>query len=527
MHLKTLFVVLFLLILNTLSAQDLHVHYNVFRDSVYYIQNGKPVEKPTVRKGSEVLLHVENYNNYLYELAVEVDKEEVQVAGSNEANLIGKIGGGANAMPLSFLFKGMDQMMGGFKFLPKLDGADLEEGHGFGKTEADKLKEEKVTQLKLLESNFNSNKDQLFLLDKELKTLQDQVQQKLAAQRIQSFAVEEVDHIRMNARLEPTQIKQLTSEYMERIFAEKDPNKIDLNQILKIADAQTELPKSVQEYRNKAEQYAVKTDTCEKLARRFALFNFPESNLASFQSSAEAFVIAAKSKSLSHQENAQMLEDKLPSIQSLDPKLLSELRTTYLELNNNHFSKTYRHTATGEKLNMKLKLTPIDSLQQKGMKTLELAPVSVNIYGGMRIRASVGLNFGRFFTRPQEFFVRDSVLSAGNVDAFLPSMTSFVHFYAPSRKAVSVAGSFGVGFPLGGGDNLESISFFLGPSLLFGKSERIILNMGIMGGKVKRLTQGYSVGDRYNSDSNLAPTGSVYELGYYLGVSFNLSGGGN
>ncbi len=112
----------------------------------------------------------------------------------------------------------------------------------------------------------------------------------------------------------------------------------------------------------------------------------------------------------------------------LDPKTLSELRTTYIELNNNSFSKTYRHTADGENLQMKLKLTPIDSLQHQGVKTLSLTPVSVNVYGGMRVRASVGLNFGQYFNRPQSYFVRDSVLQSGNMDAFVPIMTSFVHF---------------------------------------------------------------------------------------------------
>ena len=176
---------------------------------------------------------------------------------------------------------------------------------------------------------------------------------------------------------------------------------------------------------------------------------------------------------------------------------------------------------------MKLKLSPIDSLQRQGLKTIELAPVAVSVFGGMRVRASVGLNFSQFFSRPQTFFVRDTTLQSSSKDAFVPVLTSFVHFYAPSRKSVSVAGSFGVGFPLGGGENLQSISFFLGPSLLFGKSERIVLNAGLMGGKSEKLSQGYEVGDTYISDSNLAPTISVYELGYFIGVSFNLSGAGN
>jgi hypothetical protein len=91
---------------------------------------------------------------------------------------------------------------------------------------------------------------------------------------------------------------------------------------------------------------------------------------------------------------------------------------------------------------------------------------------------------------------------------------------------MSIAGSFGVGFPLGGGENLQSISFFLGPSLLFGKGERIVLNAGIMGGKKEALSNGYQVGDPFGPESIDAPITTIYALGYYLGVSFNLAGGG-
>jgi hypothetical protein len=457
---------------------------------------------------------------------LEVEKEEIEVASTNPAGLLGQLGG-AGGSPLNFLFKGGDQMLGAFKFMNPLEGPDLNLDKGFSKSEADKLKEEKVRQLLKLEADFTNAKKQFFTLDTELKTLQDQIQQKMAAQRIQAFAIGEVNSIRMNPHLEPSQIKRMSGEYMERIFAEKDPNKIDLNQVLKIADAQTELPKSIEEYKNKVNSYAISTDKCDSLLTQIGIYDFPESNLSEFRSSAEAFVLAAKTKTFLLKDNAAQLTAKIPEIQSLDPKTISALRTTYIELNNNSFSKTYRQTATGEKLRMKVKLSPIDSLQRLGIKTLELTPVEVSVFGGMRVRASVGLNFGRFIQKPQSYFVRDSVLQSGNIDAFVPVMTSFVHFYAPSRKAVSVAGSFGVGFPLGGGNNIQSISFFLGPSLLFGKSERIILNAGIMGGKVERLTQGYKVGDRYTPDANVALTNAVYELGYYLGVSFNLTGAGN
>ncbi|MCC7465946.1 MAG: hypothetical protein IT261_06745 [Saprospiraceae bacterium] len=490
------------------------------------MRSGKPVSYPNIRKGEDLIQHVENYNNYLYNVSLEVEKEEIPVASVNPGSPLNMLAGGGGS-PLQFLFKGGDQMMGAFKFFPSLSGSDLAEGSGFSKSEAEKAREEQVARLKKLEMDFGRSKEQLFSLDTELKSLQEQLQQKVNAQRIQTFAIGEVDHIRYNPFLEPAQIKRMTSEYMERIFLEKDPGKIDLNQVLKMADAQNELPKAIQEYRKKADKYATTTGSCELLLKEFNQFNFPESNLDEFKTTAEAFVEAAKGKTRSYQENADMLDAQMPDLPVLDAKSLSELRTTYLELNNNTFSKNYRLTAEGEKINFKIKLSPIDSLQNKGVKTVELAPVSVRVYGGMRIKASVGLSFGQFFQQPKSFFVRDSTLQASNRDAFVPVMTSFVHFFAPSQRNFSVAGSFGIGFPLGGGENLQSISFFLGPSLLFGKGERIVLNAGLMGGRVERLSQGYELGDRFVSDGNIAPTTSVYDLGYYIGVSFNLTGSGN
>ena len=516
-----------LFLVETLCSQELHIHYNVYRDSVYYVQNGKTTHKPLVRKGSEVLLHVENYNNYLYDVTVDVNNEKIQVAsGGGISNILGQLGGGLGGSPLSFLFKGGDQLLGAFKFFPSLSGKSLTEGSGFVKTEEEKAIQEKVARLKKLEVEFNSAKDNLFALDNELKTIQEQAQQRLTAQRLQAFAVEEIKSIRYNPRLEPSQIKKLSGEYMDRIFQEKDPNKIDLDQVLKIADAQAELPKFIQEYQNKSEKYAATANNCERLMVEFKQFDFPESNLEEFRTKAISFVAAAKTKTSSHRENADMLKETLPKITTLDPKSVAELRTTYLELANNSFSKTYRQTASGEKLQMKIKLSPAGTPQPPNAKPIELAPVEVDVFGGMRVRASVGLNFGAFFDRPQAFFVRDSTLQSNEKDAFVPVMTSFVHFYSPSPRALSVAGSFGVGFPLGGGENLQSISFFLGPSFLFGKSERIVLNAGLMGGKTEKLSQGYQLGDRYVSDANLAPTTAVYALGYYVGVSFNLSGGG-
>jgi hypothetical protein len=523
MRLTTLFLIFFSAA-TPLFSQKLDVHYDVFKDTFYFSQNGRPVAVPKVKKGQQVVLHVENYNNYLYDVSLKVEGENVPIASSSAPVMLGGMGNLTGFSPMNILFKGSEQMMGAFKFFPTLSGNDLREGSGFVKTEEERMRQEKVAKLRKLETDFGKTKDQIFSLDNELGALQEQAQQQMKTQRIQAFAINEVNQIRYNSHLEPRQIKRLSGEYMEQIFAEKDPEKIDLNQVLKIADQQNEMPKAIQEYRKKADRYSSNSASCELILKEIKKFDFPESNLSEFVRSAESFVTAARGKSSAHLENAAALEEFSQNAPKLEPKTLSALRTTYLELHNNSFSKTYRHTAAGEKLDFKVKLSPIDSLKRQGMRDVELAPVTVSVYGGMRFRASVGLTFGQFFNRPQLYYVRDSILLSSNKDAFAPILTSFVHFYAPSKRSVSIAGSFGVGFPLGGGENLQSLSFFLGPSLLFGQGERVVLNAGLMGGRVERLTQGFSVGDQYISGANQAPTSPVYELGYYLGISFNMGG---
>jgi uncharacterized HAD superfamily protein/uncharacterized protein YdcH (DUF465 family) len=512
-------------VISQMTAQDIHVHYDVFRDSMYYRQNGKAVAAPVVRDGKKVVLHVENYNNYLYDVALKVDNTEIQLANSNpEGGLNGLLpASGGNLSPLDMLFQGGDNnLLGAFKMFPGLSGKDLKEGSGWVTSPEEVQRQEQVAQLKKMEAQFEAVRDKVTELDDSLREMESQAEAKLTANRLQTFAATEIAHLRFNPHLEPSQIKLLSADYMQRVFMEKDPNKIDLAQVLKIADGQQDISRYVKDYNQKVQQYAKEAAVSVQVAQEFRKFNFPNSNLIAFTKKAEDFTAAANEKLLQYKENAQMLEAKLASVETLDPQALLALRTTYIELTNNKFAKNYTHTATGEKMQFNIILTPLDSLQRLGIKE-KTTPFEVAVYGGLRMRASVGLSFSQFFSTPQQYFVRDSVLQGSNKDAFTPIATSFLHFYAPSRGGVSLAGSFGIGVPIGGGDKLP-LSFFLGPSLVFGRNERIVLNTGVMGGRVERLSQGYKIGDKFYADDNEAPTTSVYALGYFLGVSFNLTG---
>ncbi len=504
-----------------LSAQDLHIYYDAYSDSVYYLLGGKPVDRPIVRKGNQVFMHVHNYNNYLYRAEVKTDRRESALAQGSSLSPLSKLlskGGGGN---IAGLFFGATDAGGE---IPDLDLEDQLNRGGFG---IDKAAMKKlVEEMQTLETQFTETQDELETLDKDMVKIQKKVQNALETQQIQAFAAEEIQRLRYDPRLSPAQIKKLTAEYMTRIFDDTDPQQLDLSKVLEKANAAELLNTQKAEYDKKLAEYDEKVEVLKTTygALQDARFNFENSNVGAFRGAAKKLVASSEKNKEIHRTNIGRVEGKMGEIASLDAQTLTQLRTDYLITMENDFSKTIREAASGDKMSLQVLLTPaVDS----GAAIRELAPIEVAVYGGFQVNASVGLSFGQFFTRPLEYFVRDSTIQSSKLDAFTPYLSSYFHFYSQSRGAVSAGGSFGVGIPLGNGAGFESLAFFLGPSLMFGRNDRIVLSAGIMGGKTRQLAGGYSVGDTFEADADLLKTESRYNLGYFVGLSFNLLGGKN
>ena len=505
-----------------LSAQDLHVYYDAFTDSVYYQRGGKPIDRPVVRKGENVLFHITNYNNYLYDAAVKTEVGQVSVSEGSAFNL-GQLMPGGSFNPAQLAFG--DGKSGGTGF----PGIMVAEGSGMGDSPAEeKRRAQLVAEMRELESKITDGFELLTGWDTEMNEMNTKMQTALEAQQIQSFVAIEIQNLRYNPQLAPRQIKQLSQEYMSRIFDESDPKKLDLSAVIKKTDARGQLSGLQQEYETYTAQYAGKVDELKGLlvAIQDPKFDFTGNTIGTFRAVANKKIKNPEQNLATYQQNIAMLEAKLPEIKSLDLETLAHLRTDYLIIQENDFSKTYRHTAEGDNLSLQLILTPIDSVKTPGAVTKQVAPIQLSVYGGFQINASLGLNFGQFFQRPKDYFVRDSIISSSSKDAFTPYLTSSVHFYRQGRGSVSFGGSFGVGIPLGDGGGLESLAFFLGPSLVLGRGERIVFSAGLLGGKVQHLSDGYSEGDLFEADASLLKTAPRYELGYFVGLSFNLLGSG-
>ena len=506
-----------------LKSQDLHVHYDAFTDSVYYLRGGKPIDRPVVRKGENVLFHISNYNNYLYNVEVKTEVGRLSVARGSGFDL-GQLAAGGSFNPAGLVF-GEGSKAGGLGPF----GITPPEGSGMGESAEAQRREQLVEEMKNLEQHIKNSLTALTELDEQMAEKNAEMKTALEAQQIQSFAAIEIQNLRYNPQLAPRQIKQLSREYMSRIFDESDPTKLDLGAVLQKTDTRGQLTALQQDYEKSAARYAAQLNQLKGWigALEDTKFDFIGNSLLNFRGTAAKRFGTSERNLETYRGNIAMLEAKLPEIKSLDLEALAQLRTDYLIIQENDFSKTYRHTAEGDNLSLQLIFTPIDSAQTPGVVTKQVAPIELSVYGGFQVNASLGLNFGQFFQRPKDYFVRDSTIRASAKDAFTPYLTSSVHFYRQGRGAVSFGGSFGVGIPLGDGGGLESLSFFLGPSLVLGRGERIVFSAGLLGGKVQQLDNGYAEGDYFiETESNKVDTRPRYELGYFIGLSFNLIGGG-
>ena len=216
------------------------------------------------------------------------------------------------------------------------------------------------------------------------------------------------------------------------------------------------------------------------------------------------------------------LNDLLQYFEQRDPQIVERLWYTLKEIEANSFKKTHYSRAQKDEVVFEVALSLKSGVDAGSASSVKIEPISIPVYGGFKINTSVGISFAQFLDPVQDYYIKDGAISENDSDVFLPFITSFMHFYFQGRRPLALGGSLGVGIPLGGSTGFESASFFLGPSLFIGSANRLIVNAGVMGGKVERLGAGYQAGDVLPVGQTVVPVQSRYDIGLYFGLSFNL-----
>ncbi|PHN07836.1 coiled-coil domain-containing protein [Flavilitoribacter nigricans] len=491
-----------------LAAQDLHIYYDVYKDSIFYKKNGQTVERAQLKKGANAVLHIVNYNDYIYDVMVSTESENYEIPSSGMGKMFG--GGG-----MGDAFRELGDAAGNFGI------------SGFG-LEANSLTDEREGAVEYestvsleairLSKRFETVLEDMADIENDIEELGEDIEEKIQNQQFASFKKDQVYQLRTNPNLSANMIKKISMDYMEQVLDIERGEDFDLEKLFEKSDPKKVIGSTVKDYKTETTRLEGKFAELSSIAQLLFAFEMPGTDKATFES---AFTRAAQRQE-AYQEKVATMEAQINDIQKLDIQEFADLRYIYEEMKDHRFEKTITLKPEDDLTKIKINLVPVDSALIKGLKPKSLSNLEVETFGGLKINASVGISFAGFFKRPQKYYARDGRIFADDLDSFTPIITSFIHFHPQSKKQVSLGGAFGIGIGLGT-ENSGLQNYFLGPSIIVGKRQRIVFTTGFMTGKLNRISQGYQVGDAYDQD--LIPTKSVYELGGFLGISFNFMGG--
>ena len=409
----------------------------------------------------------------------------------------------------------LNNMMGGGN-----TNMDDEEDEG----EFDFASAEQANAAQLLKAKVIKIMDDMQFTENEFVEISKDIRNLQYAQELRDVVLMEVQKVKYNENLSPNQVKKICMEFLEQILdVNEDSGELNLDYIVDKGDDREQLEKSLDRLEKNELIYNSQINELNTIGEELKNLTVSEESFFEFVSS----VSKVSEKSGEVLDNVALQKQNINKLYAkVGRENLQKMTSIWYEyeaLNNNNFKYTYRAEALGDRTTLGLNFFKKDTLGNRisaGSRTP--APINIPVYGGIKMNVSIGLNFAQFFNQPQEYFLQDTIISSEDSDRFLPVATSFIHFYPQRTNNVALGGSFGIGIPLTGSENFSSINFFLGPSLIFGKSQRIVLNGGLMGGKVEEISRGLSVGDTVLPQSEI-PTASRYKIGYFLGVSFNLN----
>jgi hypothetical protein len=151
-------------------------------------------------------------------------------------------------------------------------------------------------------------------------------------------------------------------------------------------------------------------------------------------------------------------------------------------------------------------------------------------YGGTRVDFSAGLAASYFGNATAYEFGIDgkgaTILSEKNDNIVAPALVGLVTMSYRQAGSLAVGASAGLGIDATNG-KVQLSNFFIGPTLLFGKSDRLFVTAGLSFRNVQQLKSGYTIGevitggaddiDKYLSDK--------YAVGSFISLTYNLTKG--
>ncbi len=500
------------------SAQDLHIYYDVFNDTLWYKKDGVFTETPAVRKRDLVQLHIIEFNNYLY--SVKTEQKEV----SEEAGKIDVVN--------QFLPEGKFDMQGFLKSLPLgnlgagLTGVKFPEWQGFaGNQNAGARGGDMDVQASYATETY----DKLLSLSTQMDDMSKKIRELSKSIFAGTLSVDYIDDLLKSHDLPPTQIRKMVMEHLKLMFGTAFVEEPTLETALAWKDKADQFREYSAQMNQLIEKWNEEKPGYDRAVRRI-------SQLCSDTSKAEKELVRGFQERRDEINLRHTLisgyTDSLGKVVELAAGVsadkLGALYRKTVEVKNHKFEYNETFKPIGKEMDLVLEINVKDS--DKNTDPTRTRTVRVTNYEGFKYSITPGFCAAGFFTPQKRYSIalnsdNETIIAETDADKFVPLVTTAVQIYNDRGNRVTPGAMLGLAVPLTpNGGQSQALNFVAGPSLVVGRDQRISISIGIMGGKTTRLSEGVTPFQPFDTQNGVRPIPTVerYELGWYIGVTGNL-----
>lgn len=442
------------------------VKYDLLTNRVAYYNldkggNERPISKPIVRKNHTVEIRVVNFNPFLYNGSVEID--ETTIAESANMNFMTLLS------PLSMTASGGN-------FLQQLSAEGVSRGGLF----SDRKAKESYESVQAAYQNLHRAQNVIGNID---------------------YTVRKLKQLQLNPYLPSDSIKQQSARLISSLLLTEQVNSVEFSKIMTTLNG--DVNRYYSELNESVEQFQQAYD-------RYVQFNGKENSFVGEGLDAQVRELLKDAKSFTTSFDVAKVGSQLDRVERM-----------YQAISNTPFVFNVNYLAQGDGATIKLSFDhKYDN--DEGDKAGDLYKefdFKLFVRGDFKINSSIGLAFP-YHDENNMYINRDSVVTSVDGNNYTPNLSAYLNFYPYTGRNVQLGGTFGVGVPISN-DN-RNFNFLLGGSMLFGDDSKLVLHGGVVLGQVKRLDNGYQVGDNLGNTSVEVPLKNDYQWGGFVGISFSI-----
>lgn len=488
------------------AQKGLLLQINAYTNEVLYYHDGVLTQTPSVKEGDNIYVVISEFNPYQMEASLDV--KAVNYSQKSDALLGGVMGEGSSFSGIGQLFGGLNAGSGIKEALMNIPGSRGGFAADAGVAEAKSEFLELTAEMEKIEAKLAGSTRKLEMFNNTVLS--------------RKLAMEDLEKLKQNKLIKPSRIKELAMEEIMHAFAKAEGEKITTEDLLSQVVKKGEIKESINAYNAALQEYSELAKKWDRFGAKLGniTFNREDDQFEFIRTKTDSLNLALKSEG--SKLSAPPLETKfLEQYFSESAQTMAYLRRIYEEIQGDVFKHSFPPVQAGN--DAVLLTTSVYAKDDSGkMKLSKTYEQTIPVVSGWKVSGSLGLSFGKMAKKTFEYNIVNDAIVQDELDDFFPSIVSFAHISRKSLKNIQLGGSFGIGFPLQKGGGLESLAFFGGPTLFLGKKQKFLISAGLMGAKVQRLSAGFRPGDAFDGSVNILPVRSLYELGYFIGISYDI-----